>query len=449
MIVFTKVYLRMMLRNIICYILICILSILTFSIFLSGCDKDETTHNIPVVSIIQPDPGQIFMIGDTIKVKALINHDRLISKVSFSVVDVAQKPVLAGESLKVDDKSFNLSSYLVIDNRYLQDSKYYLNIKVEDDIDIYQYWQEIQIQPLDRMIDKLLVVNGSGNNFKLTELKVNEDPLLIHVINQQYIQGYADSRYRKFYFSGNEPSAIWAIDLHTNQIDWSLNFPNMGGTSYIQKFSATEGKISIGTSEGFIETYNHQGQRELRGMVNGIGLFTQLLNYKEFVIASFKPFNSNLSRIYVFNFPSGNIYFSTEISGNVRGIFPYGENELLIVLESAQTGSNSMILDLSQKQLILLHHLVFNSINSIKGNNNDLFVNSGDTLYWYKPNIGSIVPYITDQTISTFDFDEIEHRLYVGSENRILVYELPNSSIIGTFHFTDPINEINLLFNKK
>lgn len=426
-----------------------ILAILSISLFFNGCKKEEDTSNAPVVNISQPINGEIFEIGDTLKVLAVISHDRIISRVSFSVVDMTQKPVISGKSLKVDNNTFTLNSSLKIDNRYLEESKYFLLIKVEDDKDLYNFWQEIQIRPLDRFVDKLLIVNGSEISFQLTQINGGEEPVTIHEINYHYLKGFADTRYSRFYASSNEPSILSAIDLQTSDVLWDLNLPNSVGTPFIQKFSAIDGRISIGTSEGFIESYNHQGQMELKAKVDGIGLFTEILNYGSFVITSFKQYNSNLSTLYVFNFPAGTVFFSTQISGDVKGILPFGEEEVVVVMENTPTESKSMILNLPQKQLSLLHQMSISPIDAIKGNYNDLFVQSGDTIYWYKPQIGSVVPYITNQEVSTLAYDEIDSRLYVGSTQKVLVYQLPYSSISETFQFINPIKEINLLYNKK
>ncbi len=416
------------------------------SIVSFGCKKDDLSGNTPQVTFISPSSSEVFDIYDSVSVDIMVSHTQIIKRVTLTIVDAGQKPVVSGKSFEIGASDFKLSEILVIEDRYLEDNKYFVLIKVEDEFGVFNYWREIQIKPVDKVIEKLLVVTKSFNHCKLFGLSVNGTQNLIHEWMQDYLQGYVDSRFVKYYICGNTPSIIKAVNLNENLPDWEQSF--LGSNyDFIQCFDGVDGYVTIGTSDGIIETFDESGQRLSRSQIDGNGVFTSIIKGNDFVVAAYKQFTSNMSTVYVINFPAGNIFYSTNILGEVKGIISYDSGDFLLIVQGTDRVT-AHILSATNKHLLFLHELPATQVDKVEGNKDNVFIGTSNDIFWYRPSTGSSVKYIADKQNTAFTFDEVNNQLYVASGEQVLLYNLPQTSSSRIWQFSDQVEDVNIQYNK-
>jgi hypothetical protein len=426
--------------------LIALMAIIAFIVSF-GCKKDDLSGKTPQVTFISPLSSEVFNIYDTVSVNIQVSHTQIIKRVTLTIVDVGQKPVVSGKSFEIGTSDFKLSEILVIEDRYLEDNKYFVLIKVEDEFKVFNYWREIQIRPIDKAIEKLLVVTKSLNHCKLFGLSGSSSQNILHEWMQDYLQGYADSRFMKYYICGNAPSIIRAVNFDENLTDWEQSFLSGNNHNFIQCFDGVDGYVTIGTAEGIIETFDESGQRLLRSQIDGSGVFTSIIKSNDFVVAAYRQFTDNMSTVYVINFPAGNIFYSTNILGEVKGIIRYDSGDFLLIVQDTERVT-AHILSTTNKQLLFLHELSVPQVDRVEGNKDNVFIGTINDIFWYRPSTGSSVKYAGDKQNTAFAFDEVNNQLFVGSGNQILLYILPQTSSSRIWQFSDQVVDVNIQYNK-
>lgn len=417
------------------------------TIFFDGCKKTDIQGPDPEVEISLPYNNQTFNVFDTVFIIAKIKHVQEINKISLTINGKDLKPVVSGKTLDINQTSYHLSTFLIIDNKYIEGNLNYLLIKIEDNNAVYNFWQPISINPLNKELEKILIVTGMLNENTLFKANISGDIEKIASWTSEYIGGYGDSKNRMFYTSGELVDGIRGYDLDEIDLLWMIPPETYSSIPYFNAFSGSEGRVTVSTSEGIIESYNHLGLKILSSnkVINGI--FTNILDHDNFVIGIFKPYVGNQNSLIIFNNPAGSIYASLQFQGNVIDLLKIDKNSIMLIIN--ETGNvKSYLYNYALNQLQPLHEITTNEVFNISGDAENIFFATNNGILWYRPSIGSIVEYLQMDDIRTLAFDNNSNLLYFSRGSSLLVSGLPFKSVLDSTEFTSPIKDIELIYNK-
>ena len=113
------------------------------AVFTSCREKDDDVSP-PAVRIEQPFEKQVFAYGDTIFIRASVNHSRKITSIEVALVNGTQTPVMPGLNFEVSGNTYLLNAYLVLDDVQLADGQYTLQLKVTDSQSSWNNWVDIR-----------------------------------------------------------------------------------------------------------------------------------------------------------------------------------------------------------------------------------------------------------------------------------------------------------------
>lgn len=412
----------------------------------SACKKNESAVVEPSVSV-NYNSTQFFGFQDTIFVSGSIEHAKNILKVSIGVVDKKLNSLLPGVVLEPMSPSYPFQSYIVVNNRYISESDNYLLIKVDDGSEIWNFWYPINLSILDKELESVMVVTGISDNRSLWKTSSGNIEKLL-AWNSDYIGSAIDSRLRMFYTSGQSSGGIMAFDLAEKVLKWSV--PTQFGSSLptFTSFHGSEDLLSVGLYNGVIESFNGKGSKNMSSDAIPNARSRSILNLDKFVIAAYEIIGGGSSRkLIVYNYPSGVIYTQFEFTGKVIGMIPLEDDEVLLLIEN-NSSTKSYICNIRQKTLLLLHTVTDQLITNIAGNYDHVFLATENGVMWYRPQIGSVVPYLMVSGVVSMAYNNLDNILYIGYQNRVEAYRLNSTNILSKWDFIDPVIDVKLLYNK-
>lgn len=448
-------------HNILILFVVCALT----SSVLHGCKKDDIEFIEPDVTLISPNIALSFNVYDTIYIKAQVNHNIKIESATISITDKNLKSLVGGPVINPNATQFEIDTYIVINNKYIEQSDNYLLIEIEDEKEKYNFWYNLKINPLEKELQNLLVVtgsssnqmqygdkkaeqtNGTSGNNKLLNVNLNGSYRIISDWNSEYLGGYVDSHFGMFYSSGSINSGITGFNLIEEELSWSIPAQSGGAIPYFTAFDAIEGKVSVGIYDGTIRCYDQNGLILMKTDKLAGGKFTAVKNFDKWVVGVFKPFDGSNSKLYVFNNPAGNQFDMVNLPGEIVDLILLDAKTLLVVI--VEKGINeAYTYTFSEKQFNYLHEITNDVLYQSAGDGDNIFFISDSTIKWYRPDIGSTVDYLNIADANSLAFDPISKVLFVGKYNSLFLYPLPSTTPSMTIELPGEIKDINLLYNK-
>lgn len=432
-------------RNTYGLLLIILCSILILTI--KGCRDKEEVSIEPEVQLLDPAENSVYNIYDSIKVSLIVRHVSVIGKITISVTDEELKPILTGYATTVNKKETTINTYIEINNRYIEGDQHYLLIEVEDSKEIFKFWYSIHINPLESELEKVTFVSGNENINNLYILKFPESAEKVATWNSDYLGGAVDSRNFMFYSSGSLLEGIQGFNLIDNEFSWNIHGLPPLSMPYFTAFAHDDGKVLVATREGVVEGYDHTGQKIFTGEKLNNGKFTLLLKHEGFALGGFIPYTGTLKNITVFNYPAGNIYQTIELEGDPIAILTLDKNEIMVLVQVSGKVKAYVYVP-SEKSFTYFHDVTDKNIKSVTGGNDNLFLLTNDEVLWYRPDIGSTVPYLSAEGISCIEYDPVNNLLFTGQDGKVKQYILPSLTEQVLHIGSEPVKDINLWYNK-
>lgn len=427
------------------YLNFCCLLILIFHI--SGCRNTEDIAIEPQTVVLSPKENEVFSVFDTIQINAVVKHVSNLVKISLSVTDIELKPVVSSRSFAVSGNEIVIDTFLIVDNRYIEEVSHYLHIEIEDGKNLFNSWTAININPLEKQLDNLMFVSGVGTQNNLFLVNENDEKIKVFSWTSDYLGGFIDSKYRNFYTAGYHNGGLIGRNIDDNSGNWSVAVQPTGNIPYFNSFSAIEGRISVGLWDGSIDSYDQNGMRVFSSPKISNGRFSHIVILRRHIIGILNTFNSGNSKLMVYNYPAGNLYHSLEIEGNLVGLIKSNDLEALLVTEI-----NGVIkayqYNSQEKSLEFIHNVTNLPVIGIEGDGHNLFLTTKDAILWYQSDVNSTVKYITISDTASLAFEPIDKTLFVSIGRQICTYELPSQEPQRIYTVDEPVKDMLLLYNK-
>ncbi|HLN53018.1 MAG TPA: hypothetical protein VK212_04875 [Lentimicrobium sp.] len=429
-----------------------------------ACKKEKNQFDEPEVKILSPSEGEVFKIYDTVFIKARVQHSRNILKATLSITDTDLKRIEGGPTLFPDTTVFTIDTYIILSNRYVQETENYLLIEIEDDNEAFNFWYNLRIVPLDKELQNILVITGApdnpgiihqshftadmtGNLNRLYKISSSGTYSKINEWTSEFIGGYTDSKFRLFYSSGSIESGISGFDIEQNITRWNVPAQSAGSIPYFTTFDGYEGKVAVGIYDGSVECYDQNGIILMKTVKQPGGRFSTIRIFDKWVVGVFNPFDGTNAKLYIFNNPAGNLYDIMNLPGKSAKLIPLDLKQMLVIVD--ESGNNeAYTYNFVQKQFNYLHEVTSDPLYRSTGLGNDIFFISEGGVKWYRANIGSTVDYLQIDSVNSIAYDAVGSTLFVGRGNILYSYSLPLTTPSSSIAFPEEIKEISLLYNK-
>lgn len=418
-------------------------------LWLSGCKTEDVSGPFPSIVITMPFDNQAFKYLDTIFIEAEISHPQTIDFVRVSLIDKESSPVLPVLNFYPDNQTFTIKTSIILDNLLLESGQYSIQIKASADGAISNEWASINYSSAPRKPESLIVLTkGQGNNYKIMDVASGNLITERFTYNGDFSGSAVCSRYQLFCIAGAVTSGLNAWDLTNNQLSWNVPAVSSPPLPYFTSIYTDNNEVYVSTRDAFISGYSESGQSTFRSKQFSNGYFIASIRHKLWLTAVFEPFNAVLNELIIFNYPGGTVFNRLQFAGEMVSFAGYESDRILLFINN---GSTSAAFSYSFEQNMLLKMKDFPQGRILRVSMPDpqnAFLAMEDGVYWYRPQIASIVKVLPTEGISDLIFDDISGKLFIATSKQVEVFDFPSFQLIHTYSFADEIVNIHLRYNK-
>lgn len=424
----------------------CVFFIVVIAFSIYGCKNEQDLFPEPKVLITKPQQNELFNVFDSVKVNALIQHYKEIRQVSVLITDANQKPISTTYTYQVNKEAYTLESSVLIDNKYLEGSIFYVLIKVDDGVNLYNHWHPIGINAFDKRLESLLIITANEGWLKLYHSSLYGDLKHVEEWNSDYLGGYTDSKNRIFYTSGRTMDGVRSIPLDSANIAWKV-LSGISPLAMNTAFTGMDGRVAVSTFQGEIIGFNSYGNINFTSERFQNGLFKRIMILNNFVVGYFEPSGGLNNEIYVFNFPAGNVYAYEQKNFKVIDFIEVDENNFYIVADKGGT-IELYSYNISEKKLSFKSTLTYDKVNQVSGDKTDIFLLTENGMLWHRIDQPGSVMVVNMADIQVIRYSGLEKLLFTGIDNKVMFYKLPDGLLTNMITLEHYVSDINLLYNK-
>lgn len=424
-----------------------LISIMLFAA--TGCKQERNGVEAPSVTVSEPLAGRTFNFSDTISVKADISHQQSISSIQVAMINEFSTPVLPVQTFYPAANHFSLVTFMVIDDRFLESGSYSIRIKTMVDGEVFNRWVKINYNSEPLNLESLLVLTRSqGSVYRLLNVLPGDIVQERFSFSGDYKGSALISGYRLFFSAGSVMNNLTAWNLENNAVSWSVPSVPDPPLPYFNAIYCDGNEVYVSTRDALVKGYNRSGGNTFRSVQFPNGYFTSLLRHKTWLMAVFEPFNSEFNKLLAFNYPGGTVFRSIPFKGTVAGMTDFGEDGVLLFM-NGEAGSAVYQYSFDLNTLINLKDFPQGNILDLTAPDTDnAFIAFADGIYWYRPDIASVVKVLPDQSVADLVFDALSGSLFVASGKTVSRYKVPSFVPEESYTMTDSITDIHLLYNK-
>ena len=422
--------------------------ILLFAIV--SCEK-EKLYTDPVIEVMLPTPMKVYGLGDTIPVHVIIRHKLKLESVNVTLGSTNGIPYEPTKHFNVDSNYFELKTYIVIQNVLIKGGVNYVQISTHDENHHNSsFYVPVTIAEVPRQLKSAVFfvkhINQINDISSLSPSGVSRGLFLISGPVSADLA--VTSSNQTLYLVGSNGLSFSAFDLESEDRKWILNEPVSPVQSPFQSLYSDDTIAYVYKGQGFINGYNSNQLVVFHTEKFEHGSFTHITRFGRFVAAGFKPFNTGLTRLYLFNSPGGTVYREISFKGEVMYLSAYDNNRMILFLK--QEGKIKIYhYDINLNNLVFSMELPFGEAGEITGTGKGhYFVIHQEELWWIRPEINSAVNYLQRPGLSNVAYDSLGNYLFIAADGSVCLYQLPDMVPLFEYSTGGEVTGIELLYNR-
>lgn len=420
---------------------------LIFSSIYSSCKKDEDT-NIPQIVIYTPDEFDNFKITDTVIITAKVTDDKNISAIEIVICNTNFLPVTDRVILNPNVKSIDLYELIVIDDFNLTSGNYYVRIRASDGTNEKNLYKAIRIEGIQRKFKNIISVNQiNTNSYQLYALDTIHKPLFTY--NGDYISSAVNNDYQQFYICGNVNSNLEAYNLVDNSLAWSVLPDNNPPFPSFENLYFNKNILYVSCSQSYVIGYNRFLNVNFNSFTTSGYTPRKTIRFKDYLIVEEKNNTSNLRLLSLYNYPTGTLKNSTNLSFTINSMFYKDDDEIYLFGNSLNNSAVIYWFDVEDQTYYSPHNMPAGQLKDIvKISNTDYLLIVGNSLYWYQEASNSLTVFISNINAEHIDYEDISQTIVVSNGSVFSFYNFPSAVKTGEYNMPNQIKDFKLLYNK-
>jgi hypothetical protein len=189
--------------------------------FLASCKKQDTIA--PEVEIISPIENQVFAVGDTVLISAIVSDNEIIKQIQVAIVNENRIPVLSNIVIQANTNPYSFQISYPIDNLYLENGKYYVLVKAMDEDNFKNKYCEIYINEIPKEFKNVILVTKTGVDITVYSVDTAFQTVIWAPIYSDYATSVVDSRNQQLIIAGNITSDIVSYDIQSQSTNWTID----------------------------------------------------------------------------------------------------------------------------------------------------------------------------------------------------------------------------------
>ncbi len=427
-----------------------ILIVLSLFVIYYSCKKEDNGI-YPEVDIKKPTENQVFNVFDSVHIVASILHQKQLKNVSVAILRESMVPALQRFHFTPTGHSFELDTYIFLDDIELKTGTYYVNVRASDGINHTNAFKKIAIYEAPKTLEGAIIIcKNTSHHIRLVKVDETLTPKTLLDIQTDF--GYAgyEPISKRLLISGKYQSTLFCYDREKEEIIWQAQVPGAPPASYFQHLIMHNKTAYIALRNQAIIAYNTNGTL-VYNLPTQNNMYPQHLLIKDnFLITSqaslslidtyiviyylssnafAQQLKTNLTPVALFSKDAGNFFFfANNLSGYAR----------MLIYEIQ---SNNVWQPYALPQQKLKDALQIDSKTYLLAFENSVH------RYTYQPN--GMTLFVDNIKAVSMAYDQVNNQVWVATNDKMVnVYNYPFGNLVHQIQLTDSIKDIVLLFNK-
>ena len=425
---------------------------LLLTMTLASCRKEPGSP--PVITVSAPVKGGLYQVGDTIQVEAVVEDDEAVSKLSCSLVNSMNVPVLPVISLKTGSRSVLVSFPYPVDNPEIPTGDYSLLIFASDGESDARAYVPLFIQEMPRKLKGIYVTTSGGTG--QTSLFTLDSGLTAGIIQNfpgDFLSAAINTHQQRLYLSGHYSGHLQALNTENNSPAWSM--PNLatGGSPYFTSLGIDRDLVLTGLADGTIRGYSPLQVQGFFTLTDAgsfpVFLFPQPEMNRLFVMEEF-IFGGGRNLV-TYSYPYGSVLSVWPTTLDLKAMFRKSSHEVYLLGNEAGSGK-VYVYDLTQGMPFLRHSFTGNPlIDAVMPDESHLLISTSQGIYEYDNNSNNPWPLVTGKIFQSLAYDDAGYELYAATGNTVYIYGYQLHQLIPLQQpaFPDSVLSIDLLHNRE
>ena len=421
------------------------LILVAVSFILSLCKKEDVSK--PLITVDKTLLKNNYSYGDTIPIKVSFSDTKQIKNYQVSILNSNDIPVLSVLSGNVNKSSFQLNSYIIVDNKSLASGVYTLKCWAANESTFNSVLITIKINELPlQLIDIFYVTHSTLGNFLS---KANSDMSATPVFQINGVPYYSNvsSDGSLFLYSDKYPSDLRAVNLRNNQVLWLIPVISAQTTAFYKGVYVNGANIYVLYFDGTIEMYDNSGVLQKRfSITSAYEPIQACANSKYLAVIGKNKINGNANVVKIFNKETTGLMQQLAATTLPTNLFFRNDNSLLIMVNNNSLGYIEEYL-ISDNNWRPLHSVSENITDAVFVDENNSFISTISGIYWYSYSNNSLVPFGSGKA-NRLKYESLSKVLLAVDNKTISSYKFPENQLLKTATLTDSIMDVHFLYNK-
>lgn len=402
------------------------------------------TYSTPVENTLYNIPAEIYVVAN-------ISSEGILESVGMRLVDSNYNPKSEQAFYYPNSSSYELSDHLNIEDIYLESGSYFIEITATSAGETKRKYRAIQLAEYPREYEGVFLSHSSG---AITRMNGGLDTLSITEVfaaqANSSIDLIASNNYDAQLIIGYSNGLLVGIDKNTEETVWEFyNFDPIFQTYYNDvHISENDRSTFVSTNSGVIIGFDGQGN------------LTREINLGENVIADEFLIDNDVivcevihgpedHRIKVVSLANGSVLSQKSIQMDVSNILKIDEGQYLL----AGSGINQ-----EDNQIEVFHSEInaffspssfdVGEIADVVMTSNGIALAHNSGVYMYDPDTDIISFLSAYPNVNDIEFDEVNNVLVLASPNQFTFYGLTTDSELNSYYFSDPVEGVDVIYNK-
>ena len=420
----------------------------------TGCEGILDDTNDPHIKFINPKKSDSYKVPDTIQVKAKISDDKNIEWVKVALVDNNGQSICSSIAIEnIDGNEYFLNEKYPLNNMQLETDEYNLRIEASDGPNTTKEERYLSISELKKKIKNFLVITKSNSEeVSVTKLDSNYG-------NKQFIfsepTDYLDSRYnssnQQLIISGKTNYDTKAFNIPDYTMDWSVPVSGNSQNSSFTSLEANDKLIALGSSEGFIELFDKDGNNMKKLHCNS-GLHPYELEIMENRVAAAEKISA-VNYLTVYYTDGGIIDEQKSIGGEIIGLYTrkgdYSENTRLVIIGNKMGRGCIWHYRISDNNLWKASELTYEKIyTACRISDENYLAGTGQHIREHTYDPGSTVRWVENMSPDRLEYEPVTKTVIAIKNKTIYFYDWESASLKNTVQMNDQVLNVHFVYNK-
>ncbi|MCB0804575.1 MAG: hypothetical protein KDC05_02190 [Bacteroidales bacterium] len=409
------------------------------------CEK-EPEGTAPVISMISPKTGTSFSNTDSLFIDVSVTDDESIKSVKIGLNNVDQIPAATSLFFFPETRSWQYNSFFQTGENNLEPGIYYIVVRAEDETKYSTEYRQVIFSGISDK-EKRLIVITEKDQYSM-DVQIEDDFGLMPVVFSvagDFSASALDPDGNKLFIAGNQQFNLKAYNLDNYNKTWQ--FEDYSWEPYHNENCLYyENDLYLTYRSYYIQSVSSNGNIGFTTFIENNESPEEIISFDDYLLVDMQKKNAGTPSVAVYYRNTGIEKQRILTTFDVINFHPYGNDNVLIICNN-QLGSIYHY-RLETNYLYQKTSLTEKITASEKIDGNSLLLGTMQGLLQYNIIQNSLTDILADISIRDILFDKESGKLYLWSDNKVLLYSWPEMENQKTYLFSDSILSLHLQFYK-